>query len=193
MILALSLALSTGCSKEKMNELAANVKETTSEITSTAESITTQAQSVIQTAKEQIPSTGSLTLEMTPPIKTNDAKIELISVGDGRPNVIQVLTYAPESTTAYPRALLHGTTTAASVAMLAGQQIKCDLFIQTSASDPMIASISGSPVAVDFSTYDLQAGTIKASISSSNLIRADNQPVSLSGGDLTAVVVKEGE
>ncbi len=188
------LCICVGCSKEKLDELASNVKKKSAELASSTEAIAEKAkaasQSAVQTVKENLPSSGSMALQITPPLETSSAEIEIISVDDGRLNVVQILSYNPQNSPSYPRVLLHGTTTELSADTLVGKSLSMDLFIQTTASGPMIASTLEAPVVIQFSRFNTDKNTLEGTLNNATLVQPDNQPVSLSGGTITALVTK---
>jgi len=188
---------SLGCSKEKLDELTASVKEKTAEIATSAETMAEQAKSATNTAvatvQEKLPSRGSIRLQTQPSIETAHANAEMIRFPDGRPTVLQVVSYNPELTDNYPRVLFWGLTTVNSAAELAGQSVSCDLYVQSTATDPMLMSTPANPVEVRFETFNSEEGTIQAQIASAPLLRSDNQSVPLTGGEMTAVFRGEGQ
>ena len=112
----LVLFLAPGCSKEELNQALESAKSKTKSLTSS-------------TVEEIVPVSGEVILNFkTNPIKIANAEIDLIRIRDGRPNVIQITTYDPEtSARSYPVLLLHGITNISTTASLAGETIQCDV------------------------------------------------------------------
>ena len=134
-----ALLSSPGCSKDEMKKMAATVKEKSTSIAESTKQMATQAvQQVEETVEETLPETGQLTLQVSPPVETESANIEVVSIGDGRTNVVQIANYdvgtGPKK---YPTVLIQGNTTAGDPASLAGQTIACDLYMQASPSGPI--------------------------------------------------------
>ena len=104
----------TGCSKEELKQKFEEVKAKTKSMT----------ESAVQAVEEKLPETGHIALEMNPPVEFKKADLELISIGDGRPNVVQIVTYDPRATArGFPSLMLQGTTTATSASALAGETV----------------------------------------------------------------------
>jgi hypothetical protein len=187
-LVLLSLTLSGGCSKEEMKKMAESVKEKSQSIAESTKEMATQA---VETAKEQLPETGEVTLQLNPPIKIDSAKIEVVSVGDGRSNIVQIATYdvssAPKS---YPSVLIQGRTEAGDPASLAGQTVACELFMRADSTGPIAMTAASQPAQVTFDSYDPEARTVSASIRQVTLVGSDNKPVALAGGTILAVMSK---
>lgn len=174
-LLCLVISTGSGCSKEEFNDLVDKTKEAVSETKDKVE--------------KQVLETGNISLLMSPPIEFDRAIVEVISVGDGRPSVIQITTYDPASG---PKAgaslMLHGTTTATSADALANQTVPCSLFLQP-ASGLMARSPEGTSVTVSFTTVDREAGTISGTIGGATLEAADGKtPMSITSGTIKAVI-----
>jgi hypothetical protein len=176
------LILPPGCSKE---ELKAKLEEAQTKLETVAES-------TVEAVEERLPETGSIKLEMVPPAEAGQADLEMITIGDGRPNVIQIVTYDPsQAPREFPAILLHGTTTANSAAELANQTIECDLYLQATASGPIAMTSPGGSVAVAFGSLVVEDNALPASIGQATLVGSDFQSIDVRGGELVAVVAGE--
>jgi hypothetical protein len=182
MVLAI-LIISTGCSKEELKEKFDQAKQKTQEFTD----------STVAAIEEKLPETGNVRLSMSPEVpEAKSASIELITVGDGRPSVVQILTYDPDSRVkSYPAILISGPTEATSLAMLSGQQIECDLYLQASSGAPILMTRPGESVTVTFATVDAVNQTVTASINSVQLDSSDGQATRINDGELIAVIRQE--
>lgn len=183
LLLLVILLVPVGCSKEELKE---KLKQAQEKVESVAES-------TAKAVEDKLPETGSITLDMSKPVETmKRANFELIVIGDGRPNVVQILTYDPAtSTRTYPCVLLHGTTMATSAGSLSSETVNCDLYFQGSPSGPIVMTKPGGSVAVTFGPLNVEENTLSATLGASDLVSADNSPVSIRSGDLVAVV-REG-
>lgn len=183
LLLFFILLMPGGCSKEELKE---KLKQAQEKVESVAES-------TVKAVEDKLPETGSITLEMSPSVEEmKRADFELITIGDGRPNVIQILTYDPASSTrTYPCVLLHGTTKATSAAGLSSETVACDMYLQASAISPIVMTKPGGSVAVTFGSLNVDEDTLTATLGAADLVSADNSPINISGGQLVAVV-REG-
>ncbi len=181
--LFLILLVPGGCSKEEIKE----------KLKQAQEKVEAVAESTVQAVEDKLPETGSITLEMSKPVEElKRADVELIVIGDGRPNVVQILTYDPASSSrVYPCLLLHGTTKATSAAGLSSETVACDMYFQASPSGPIVMTKPGASVPVTFGSLSVEENTLSASLGAAELVSADNSPISIRSGDLVAVV-REG-
>jgi len=147
-------------------------------------------QSAVEAVEEQLPETGSANLKMTPsPVTISTLDIEVISIGDGRPNVVQIVTYDPSaSSRSYPALLLHGTTETSNASGLAGEKVLCDLYYQATESSPIAMTRPGESVAVEFQQYNPEDNALTATIGTVALLGSDDRTVQIQGGDLLAVI-----
>lgn len=172
-----------GCSKD---EIKAKLEQAQTKLESVAES-------TMQKVEEQLPESGNVKLEMTPAAEVGQADLELISIGDGRPNVVQILTYDASSTTrTFPSVMLHGTTTATSASALAGETVNCDMYLQTSPTAPIAMTKPGGSIAVTFGSLNVDDNALSATLGVAELIGSDDKPVQIRGGEIIAVVRGEG-
>lgn len=182
-LLVANLLVVVGCSKEEIKE---KLKQAQEKVESVAES-------TAKAVEDKLPETGSITLDMSQPVETaNRANLELIVIGDGRPNVVQVLTYDPaKSSRSFPAVLLHGTTMATTAGSLANQTIDCDMYVQATPGGPTVMTKPGGSVAVTFGQLNVEENTLTARLGAADLISADNSPINIRSGELVAVV-REG-
>ena len=177
--LAVVLAIVAGCSKDEMKQAYEDAKSKTQEITDTA----------VAKVEESLPESGSIELRTTPTLTVaSQATIEVISIGDGRPSALQIYSYDPNSVqVAYPAIHLHGPTVAVDVASLTGETVMCDMYLQIDGTAMVAMTKPGESVRVTFNSFDAEAGIMTAGISAVELIRSDDQSISVSGGNIVAV------
>jgi outer membrane lipoprotein-sorting protein len=169
----------TACSKKEIEQAIVDAKAKTQEI----------AQTATQTVEEVLPATGEIILEMESPLTpTKTATIEVISFPDGRPSVVQIISYeVGQSMTNYPKVLIQGTTDVANVASLGGTKVMCDLYVTMDASGKMAMTTADSQVQLTFKTLDTNQNTIEAQLSASKLNTPEGTLTNLRGGRLIAV------
>lgn len=180
LILLLAIAIApTGCSKEEIKQKFEEAKAKTQEIT----------ESAVEAVEERLPEKGSIALETNPPVEIKKADIELISIGDGRPNVVQILSYDPSATTrTYPSVLLHGTTNATRAEDLSGETVMCDMYYQASATAPAAMNQPGGYVSVEFGALNAEDHALPATLREVELVGSDDKPVPIRGGAIAAVI-----
>ena len=196
-VFALALLLAAGCSKEDVTKMANSVKEKTASIAESGKEVIKQGKDAVTQGaaivKEQLPESGKVTLQVSPPLEIPSASIEVISIGDGRKNVVQIANYdvaaAPKS---YPSILIQGTTTAGDPASLAGQTVACELYMREGPTSPIAMTAAGQPAQVTFKSFDPQEKTVAADIGAAGLIGSDNHPVAFGGGKILAVISDGG-
>ena len=134
------------------------------------------------------PETGQISLMMNPPLDFGQAKIELVAVGDGRPSMMQITSYDPDSGPGEgANLLIHGRTTATNVKELAGQKIECSLFLRTDTPQSVARSTNEHPVSLTVHEINVENSTLQATLSQSQLASADHQRIPMNGGRIVAV------
>jgi hypothetical protein len=173
----------SGCSKEEIKQKFEEAKAKTQEMTASA----------VEAVEERLPESGSIVLEMTPVVEIKQADVELISIGDGRPNVVQIVSYDPSTTSrSFPCVLLHGTTTAKSASALAGETITCDMYFQASPTAAVAMTKPGGSVSVQFGAVNVEDNALSATLLQAELVGSDDKPVQIRGGEIVAVIRGEG-
>lgn len=187
LLLAITIA-PAGCSKEEMKQKLEEAKAKTKSLT----------ESAVQAVEDQLPEKGHVALEIDSPaqqapVELKQADLELISIGDGRPNVIQIVTYdTSASTRSYPSLMLHGTTSAASPSALAGTTVACEMYYQASVSAPIAKTAPGAAVSVSFGSLNAEDNALPATLGAIELVGSDDKPVSIRGGQILAVIRGQG-
>ena len=177
------LFLAPGCSKEEMNQALETAK-------SKAESMTNSA---VEAAEETLPEAGEVTLNFKPdPIAISNAALDLISIGDGRPNVVQISTYNPNaSSRSYPALLLHGTTNMSTASSLAGEKVQCDVYFQKSENSPIAMTQPGEAMTVAFQQYNPTDKALTATFGIISLRGSDGSVIQIEGGNVLGVIREE--
>ena len=177
------LFLAPGCSKEEMNQALETAK-------SKAESMTNSA---VEAAEETLPEAGEVTLNFKPdPIAISNAALDLISIGDGRPNVVQISTYNPNaSSRSYPALLLHGITNISTASSLAGEKVQCYVYFQKSENSPIAMTQPGEAMTVAFQQYNPTDKALTATLGIISMRGSDGSVIQIEGGDVLTVI-REG-
>ena len=166
-----------GCDRKELEKLTQQVKEATVE--------------KVETALPQVKPkpVGELQIATNPPVSFTSVAVTLLSVGDGRPNVVQIrpaADIAPSVQGSYPDFLIQAETPASSLSQLIGQTLPVNFFLQTSASGPISYSIEDRPVTL---TFDRQEETeLIGRINSGALIGTDGQELPI-GGSFRAIMM----
>ena len=145
--------------------------------------------SLVETAKEQLPETGSITIQTAEPVVLDQAVAKIHVVGDGRMNSLQITSYPPgEERVSAPAVFIQATTGIETVALAAGKSIPCNVFLEPKVGAAIARNEIGKPVSVTFGSMNMQEKTITASIAACTLIGSDGESVSVAGGEILAVV-----
>ncbi|MEO1526131.1 MAG: hypothetical protein AAFX06_11895 [Planctomycetota bacterium] len=186
--LLLGLVLSIGCSKEDLENAANSAKQAASDVAAKSKQVT---DSLVEKAEEALPSAGKITLQTaTEPIETDRGVIVLYRVGDGRKNSMQITSYKPGASSIGTTAVfIHATTEIDTVALLGGKTIPCNVYVES--GGVVARNVIGQPVDVSFATINVQENTISATMPPCTLLGSDNKPVSISGGNIVAVVTEQ--
>ncbi|MDF1841081.1 MAG: hypothetical protein P1U77_06565 [Rubripirellula sp.] len=182
--LSLTISVFNGCSKEE-------VKQALDEATAKTKQLT---ESAVEAVAERLPENGNIQLKTNPPTEpSKQADLELIVIGDGRPNVVQIMTYdTSTSPRSYPAILLHGTTDASTISSLAGKTIQCDMYLSSASSAPIAMTKPGKSVSVTFGPLVPEDNAIRGTLGMASLIGSDDQAITILGGEILAVT-REGE
>jgi hypothetical protein len=137
--IALMLAVMLGgCSKEDLNKLTEQVKTAT---TDTVEQVQKQVAPVL-------PKTGQFQVTADGPVNSPTGHAALIVLGEGRPAVLQLRSYANVNDETFPAIFFQGTTGVGTVADLVGKTVTGKVFLQNAVGGPVWASEDGAPVTV---------------------------------------------
>ena len=179
----LVLFLAPGCSKEEMDQALETAKSKTKSMTNSA----------VGAVEETLPESGEVTLNIKPnPIAISNAELDLISIGDGRPNVVQITTYDPDaSSRSYPALLLHGITNMSTASSLAGEKVQCDVYYQASETSPIAMTQPGEAMTVAFQQYNPTDQALTATLGMISMLGSDGSVIQIEGGDVLAVIREE--
>lgn len=176
----------SGCSKEKLNELADTVKEQGGNLVKESKKMT---DSLVEPAEEPLPETGKMTINMADSIEINQAIVQMHVVGDGRKNSLQITSYPPgQPRVPSPAVFLQATTEVETAALLAGKSIACTMFFDAGGNLPIAKTAPDHPIIVTFGSMNMQEKTIPATIDACSLQAADGTSVDLLGGEILAIV-----
>jgi hypothetical protein len=123
-----------------------------------------------------------------------EIRLDLIVIGDGRPNVVQIVNYdVRRPGHSFPAVMLHGMTHASTASALAGETIDCDVYYQASADAPIAMTRPGTSQSVSFESINPDHRVLSATLGRVELLRSDDQTISIQGGKLTAAIPAEGK
>ena len=181
----LVLFLAPGCSKEELNQALESAKSKTKSLTS----------STVEAVEEIVPVSGEVILNFkTNPIKIANAEIDLIRIRDGRPNVVQITTYDPDTfIRSYPILLLHGITHISTATSLAGETIQCDVYYQERETSPIAMTLPGEAITFTFQQYNPTDQLFTASLGMISLHKSDGSTIQVDGGNALAVLREENK
>jgi hypothetical protein len=184
--LVICLAISPGCSKKKLEDIANQVQAKGKDLVKESKKMT---DSLVKEAEAVLPESGNMTIQTPETIEIDQAVIKMHVVGDGRMNSLQITSYPPG--TEYPPApavFLQATTAIETVALLAGKSVPCNFFIDRQSGAAIARNEIGQPVSVTFGSMNMQEKTITATIEACRLVGSDNEPLVIGGGKILAVV-----
>ncbi|MCO8124381.1 hypothetical protein NHH03_21760 [Stieleria sp. TO1_6] len=186
LLIPFGVMLAQGCSKEKLTQIANSVQQQGEQFVIESKKMT---DSLVETPEEPPAETGKITIGTDKPLEIDQAVAIMHDVGDGRQNSLQITSYPPDSQhPSAPAVFLHATTDVQTIALLGGQSIQCNLFIEPKSGAAIARNEIGRPVTVTFGSMNMEQQTITASIEPCVLIGSDNQPMNISGGQILAVV-----
>lgn len=180
------LLLSSGCSKEKLNDLANSVKEQSNSLVEEGKKLTGD---LADAAAEQLPETGKISLRTATPIETSAAVLVIHVVGDGREASVQITSYEPSvDRLKSPSVFIEASSDIESASQLAGQSLSCVVFVEPSVGATISRTPLGKPATITFGSMNPQAGTISATLTPFELIGTDDTALSVAGGEVLALV-----
>ncbi|SMP55952.1 hypothetical protein SAMN06265222_10561 [Neorhodopirellula lusitana] len=195
--LLIAIAIS-GCSKESLKDAYDSAKSQTQDLASSTQELASSAKESVSTAvkavEAKLPSKGSMVLQSDFSIPDPQrASVELIVIGDGRPNVVQICSYDPTSDQLiYPAVLLHGPTDLTSIGELSGTSVACDLYMQAESSSVIAMTKPGGHVDVMFGPLNAEDQTLTATIQPGEVTGSDQKTYQVQGGQVIAAVNTEG-
>lgn len=175
-----------GCSKEKLADIATKVKDKGTDLVKESKKMT---DSLVEGPVIPEAETGNVSIQTTPQaIEIDQAIARLYVVGDGRKHSLQITSYPPGADkTGSPAIFIQATTDIETIPLLAGKSIPCNVFLE--AQGGVIArNPVGKPVDITFGSVNFETNTVTATLPACMLMQADNQPLSVGGGEILAVV-----
>jgi len=168
------LVAGSGCSQEKLKEMANSVNETVREQADNLNKVAVDA--------EIIPVSGRAEIMLTPPVEMKAAYARLYVTGDGRPGVLQFTSYDPDKgPNTFPALLIRANTTATSIAGLGGQSLNAQVFFQTQSGGAILSTGETGLVPVTIAPADPSKKTLDATIAAGSLIDSAGKPTAIGG------------
>ncbi|TWT92727.1 hypothetical protein [Stieleria varia] len=177
-VCCLLLLYSSGCSKDDLKEIGQGIVDEGKKL----------ATSATEAVEAQLPATGSIELTTTPALTWETANIELISIGDGRPSMLQIASYDTTKDPSGQSILIHAPTTATSLSTLVDQPLPCSVFLRAQASGPVACTTPGQPILVTLGAINADDNTVSVQIDRGSLMGSDGKTIAIGGGKAIAVV-----
>jgi len=146
-----------GCSREKLEEMAASVQEQAKSVQEQATAVQEQARALTESSPMSsiVASSGRTTIGLPAPIEASSGFVRLYVIGDGRPSVVQFTSYDPaEGPNVFPALLLRAETDATSSQMLDGKTVQATVFLQTTSDGPILTTSESASVPLAISVAD---------------------------------------
>ncbi len=178
----LLVVLAGGCSKEKMDELVSQAKDTATSVASdVTQEVTKEVESITEAAGDVSgvgDTTGKATMMLDAPTEFAASYIQFVTI-EGRPSVLKIKSNKDGETDVFPAFLLQSQVTAPSLDALNGQRIAARLFAQKQADGPIWYSPDDKPVQV---VIQIVEGKVTAKLDAASVLESANeQPVTVSG------------
>lgn len=167
------LVAPTGCSKESMDKLVTKVQEQSQTVT---QSVT---QSVTQEVVAKIAPVGTILLSLNGEVTCPSANATLLIVGDGRPNVFQMKSYASLDREKFPSVLFQAPTTANTLQALVGQSLRGELHVALDGGNALWQSNDREPV--ELAIKAIEETEIVGQINRSTIKNPENKDASVTG------------
>ncbi|QDV13459.1 hypothetical protein CA51_33490 [Rosistilla oblonga] len=192
----LMVALSAGCSKEKMTELVDQAKETASsvaadvstEMKTAAEQTVAKVESVKEAAADVSgigDATGKATMTLDAPTEFAASYVQLIAVNEGRPSVLKISSSKDGQDDVFPAFLIQAKLSDTDLDSLAGQTVSARLFAQKQEGGPIWFSPEEKPVPV---TLAMEEGNWIARIDNASVMNSSSDAETSISGTFQCVV-----
>lgn len=166
------LPIATGCSKEKLKEMANTVNDKVKE----------QAKTMTESAAVVLPPTGKAEIKVSPPAESKAAYARLYVIGDGRPGVVQFTSYDPDKgPNTYPALLIRANTTATSLDSLGGQTLNAQVFFQPQNGAAILSTGESGVVPITIAPIDPGKKTLNATMAAGSLVDPTGNSTAVDG------------
>lgn len=186
-LLFISAVLIAGCSKEEVDKMVADVKQSAGDLKSSANQAlakTKQAAEGVGDLTGATDFTGTASLKLDTATTFASSYIRLIPAGDGRPAILQIknsLDGAPEK---FPAFLVQGETDATSLAGLNGKSIPVRVFAQQTVQGTVWSNLNCDPIMISIQQVDKR---FVAKFSQGKLIDSVNESQIVADGTFESV------
>jgi hypothetical protein len=163
------LCCALGCNKDQVDKAASGLQQ-----------VTQTVQQGVENIKQEANLTGSMELSTTPAIAAKACYARLIVIGEGRPNVLQLVSYKDASLERFPSLLVQAQVQEGSLAELAGKTVQAEIFAQSEENGPVFHCPDGTLASVNISAAD--AKSLTGQCTGAMLVSSEtNQPTSVNG------------
>ena len=212
LFLGLACVCQFGCSKEDMDEMVANAKDSATDFkdksgdvlkkakdgasdaagqikekTSDALSnVKEQASNITQSAGNMMSMNGMAEITFDTPTKFPASYVRVVPLAPGK-SVVQLKSYSEDGeSTTFPAFFIQGTTDVA-LNSLSGKTVPCKLFAQTKADGAVWRNVPGELIQVKFTTTE---NGLSAMFAAANLVNLETNTTSSSAGTFVCAELK---
>jgi len=168
-----------GCSREKLEEMAASIQEQTKNVQTQATAVQEQTRAIAESSPMStvVASSGRTTISLPAPIESSTGFVRLYVIGDGRPSIVQFTSYDPtEGPNVFPALLLRAETEATSSQMLDGKTVQATVFLQATSDGPILTTPESASVPLVISLADVASQKLVGRASSVTLVDTAGNP-----------------
>jgi len=164
-ICLLTVFVQLGCSKEKLEEMAAAVKDQAESVQGKAMEVQQQARDMAASTPlaEVLPATGRTEIGLPSPLETQAGYARFYKIDDARQAVVQFTSYDPDKGPhVFPALLIRAKVDVSSLQMLAGKSIDAEVYLQAVADGPVMTLAPNSTIAFEITSPEPQSGSLVA-------------------------------
>lgn len=159
------VVLLAGCGKDDLNSLVDQAKQ---QAMAGGEAVAKSVDQSLDQAAEQLAGTkevlnlaGDMQLTLGEPLSTSACYARVVSIGGGRPNVLQLTSYRDKSQESFPSVFVQAVVTGDSISAISGQTVEAELFAQRESNGPVLFTDVGQMVTLKVAQVEGQTATIE--------------------------------
>ena len=156
-ILLVSVVLVGGCSKEEVDKMVADVKQSAGDLKSSANDALAKTKQAAQSVGDLAGATdftGSASIKLDTATAFASSYIRLIPAGDGRPALLQIKSSPDGGPEKFPAFLVQGETDGQSLAGLNGKSIPVRVFVQQTEKGTVWSNVNSDPIMITIQQVD---------------------------------------
>ncbi len=151
-----------GCSREKLEQLAADATAATKQAVS---SVAPKVERMVSNAPD-----GQASFECNASVQCDATFGDLLILGEGRPNVLRIRSYESEAEESFPAFLFQGTVPVENWSQLLGQTVAGQLYVQATKDSLPCSTAAGNQVELQIG--QIEGGELVAEIVAGQLVDA---------------------